>query len=178
MNKKTNTKKMVRVALLCAISVVLVYFIHFPLIPSAPFLEYDPADMSIILTGLCYGTGWGILATVITSVIQGLTVSSASGWIGIVMHIISTSMFVTAVSLTYKKTSKLVVSLIVGTITMVLVMIPVNLVFTGIFMGTGVEAVVKMLIPAIIPFNLLKAGINATISGLIFERVKKYALID
>lgn len=173
-----NTKKLVRVSLLCAISVVLVYFIHFPLIPSAPFLEYDPADISIILIGLSYGTGWGLLATIITSLIQGLTVSASSGWIGIFMHIISTGMFALVVSAVYKKTSKLIPSLIIGAITMALVMIPVNLVFTGIFMGTGVQTVVKMLIPAIIPFNLFKSSLNAAAAGLIFNRIKKYALID
>ena len=173
-----NTKKLVRVSLLCAISVVLVYFIHFPLIPSAPFLEYDPADISIILIGLSYGTGWGLLATIIVSVIQGITVSSASGWIGIVMHIVSTGVFVITVSEVHKKTSKRIPSLVLGAIAMVLIMIPINLVFTGIFMGTGVMTVVKMLIPAIIPFNLLKAGINAAIAGLLFKRIEKYILID
>jgi len=173
-----NTKKLVRVSLLCAISVVLVYFIHFPLIPSAPFLEYDPADISIILIGLSYGTGWGLIATVVVSVIQGITVSSASGWIGIVMHIISTGAFVITVSEIYKKTSKSVLALAFGTLTMVLVMIPVNLIFTGVFMGTGVMTVVKMLIPAIIPFNLLKAGINAFVTGILFKRLTKYILID
>lgn len=173
-----KTKKLVRVSMLCAISVILAYIVHFPLIPSAPFLEYDPADISIILIGLSYGTGWGILATFITSLIQGLTVSSASGWIGIIMHIVSTGMFVLAVSEVYKRTSQLITALAIGTITMALVMIPVNLIFTGIFMGTGVQTVIKMLIPAIIPFNLLKAGINAVIAGLIFERIKSYVLID
>ena len=101
-----NTKKLVRVSLLCAISVVLVYFVHFPLIPSAPFLEYDPADISLILIGLSYGTGWGLAATVVVSVIQGITVSAGSGWIGIVMHIISTGTFVLTVSLIHSKTKK------------------------------------------------------------------------
>lgn len=173
-----KTKKLVRVSLLCAISVILAYILHFPLIPSAPFLEYDPADISIILIGLSYGTGWGILATFITSLIQGLTVSSSSGWIGIIMHIVSTGMFVLAVSEVYKRTSKLIPALVTGTLTMALLMIPLNLVFTGIFMGTGVQAVIKMLIPAIIPFNLLKAGINAIVSGFVFRRIKSYVLID
>ena len=176
--KNVKTQKLVRVSLLCAISVILVYFIHFPLVPSAPFLEYDPADISIILTGLSYGTCWGLLATVITSLIQGLTVSSSSGWIGIVMHIISTGMFVIVTSVIYKKTSGLTASLIPGVIAMVLVMIPVNLVFTGIFMNAGIITVAKMLIPAIIPFNLLKAGINAVVAGLIFSRIKNIAVID
>ena len=173
-----NTKKLVRVSLLCAISVVLVYFIHFPLIPSAPFLEYDPADISIILIGLSYGTGWGLAATVIVSVIQGITVSAASGWIGIVMHIISTGMFVLTVSLIHSKTHKTSISLLLGTLAMVLVMSPVNLIFTGIFMGTGVMTVVKMLIPAIIPFNFLKAGINAVVAGILYKRLIKYISID
>lgn len=173
-----NTKKLVRVSLLCAISVVLVYFIHFPLIPSAPFLEYDPADISIIITGLAYGPGWGFLATLIVSVIQGITVSAGSGWIGIVMHIISTGVFVLTVSIIHKKTRKLIPSLVSGTIAMVAVMIPVNLVFTGIFMGTGVMTVVNMLIPVIIPFNLLKAGINAAVAGILFKRITKFTSID
>ncbi len=173
-----NTKRLVRVSLLCAISVVLVSFIHFPLIPSAPFLEYDPADISIIITGLAYGPVWGIFATLIVSVIQGITVSAASGWIGIVMHIVSTGAFVLTVSLIYKRTSRLILSLIFGSLAMVLVMIPINLIFTGIFMGTGVMTVVKMLIPAIIPFNILKAGINAIMAGILFSRTARYTLID
>ena len=176
--------KILAVFLLLTLQIVLFpylwrfYFIHFPLIPSAPFLEYDPADISIIITGLAYGPGWGLLATLIVSVIQGITVSAGSGWIGIVMHIISTGIFVLTVSLIHKKTCKLIPSLVFGTVAMVLVMIPVNLVFTGIFMGTGVMTVVKMLIPAIIPFNLLKAGINAVVAGFLFKRTSEYTLID
>ncbi len=178
--KTVNTQKMVRASLLCAISVALAYFIHFPLIPAFPFLEYDPADISILIIGLSYGSGWGLMATVVVSLVQGLFTSSFSlgGFIGIIMHIVSTGAFVTAVSHTYKKTSKFIPSLAIGVITMVIVMIPVNLVFTGIFMKTGVIEVAKMLIPAIIPFNFMKAGINAVISGIIFKHIKKYAIID
>ncbi len=32
-------------AMLVAVSVVLVYLVHFPIFPAAPFLEYDPADI-------------------------------------------------------------------------------------------------------------------------------------
>lgn len=173
-----NTQKLVRVSLLCAISVVLVYFVHFPLIPGVTFLEYDPADISIILIGLSYGTGWGLAATLIVSVIQGITVSASSGWIGIVMHLISTGIFVSVISICHKKTHKLIFSLVFGALSVVLVMIPMNLVFTGIFMGTGVMTVVKMLIPAIIPFNLLKAGINVAVAGILYKRMTNYLHID
>ena len=168
-----NLKKLVRISVLCAIAVVLVYLIHFPIIPGVTFLEYDPADISIIFIGLMYGTGWGLGATAIVSIIQGLTVSAASGPIGIIMHIIATGVCVTTISLIHKKTGKLFPALAFGAIAMVLIMIPVNLIFTGIFMGTGVQTVVKMLIPAIIPFNAVKAGINVLVAGVLYKKLGK-----
>lgn len=167
-----SIKKIVRIGLLCAISVVLVWLVHFPLIPGVSFLEYDPADICLIITGLSYGTGWGIIATVVVSLVQGLTVSAGSGWIGILMHILSTSTFVSITSCVYRKKGKLAVSLGLGALSMVVVMIPLNLVFTGLFMGTGVQMVAKMLIPAIIPFNAAKAGINAILSAILYKRLK------
>ena len=84
-------------------------------------------------------------------------------------------------SLIYKKkktTASLVIGLVIGSIAMTVVMIPLNLVFTGIFMGAGTQTVVGMLIPAIIPFNLLKAGINSAVTFAVFLPIsgilKKY----
>jgi riboflavin transporter FmnP len=46
---------------------------------------------------------------------------------------------------------------------MVLVMIPLNLIFTVRFMGVPKEAVIDMLLPTIIPFNLLKGIIHSVV---------------
>ena len=73
-----NNKKTVRLAkmgMLVAISVVLAYFVHFPIIPGLNFLEYDPADISIFIGTFAFGPLGGIALTVVTSLIQGLTVS-------------------------------------------------------------------------------------------------------
>ena len=51
-HKMTSREKTVRLAkmgMLVAISIVLVYFIHFPIFPAVAFLEYDPADISILI---------------------------------------------------------------------------------------------------------------------------------
>lgn len=167
-----DVKKITRLAVLCGLSVVLVWLIHFPIIPAAPFLEYDPADICILIAGLSYGTGAGLLTTVIVSVIQGMTVSVSSGWIGVLMHILSTGVFVSVSSLAYKKQG-LGTALFWGAVSMVIAMIPINLVFTGIFMGAGTETVAKMLMPAIIPFNAIKAGINAVLTGIIFKNIRR-----
>ena len=48
-----------------------------------------------------------------------------------------------------------------------------NLWLTPIFMGTPTEVVLQMLVPIIIPFNLLKAGVNAIVTALIYKRIHK-----
>lgn len=48
-NRRISTRQLVSMAMLGAISIVLVAVIHFPLIPAAAFLEYDPADIPILI---------------------------------------------------------------------------------------------------------------------------------
>ena len=84
MNEKV--RKLVTMAMLAALSIVLVYVIHFPIFPAASFLEYDPADIPILIGTFAYGPLAGVLLTVVVSVIQGMTVSSGSGLMGIAMH--------------------------------------------------------------------------------------------
>ena len=93
-NAKQNTRKLAVMAMLVAISVVLVYVIHFPIFPAAAFLEYDPADIPILIGTFAYGPVAGLLLTVVAAVIQGVTVSAGSGNYCSIMHIISTSTLV------------------------------------------------------------------------------------
>ena len=92
--RKETIKKMTVMAMLAALSIVLVYVIHFPIFPAASFLEYDPADIPILIGTFAYGPLAGVLLTVVVSVIQGMTVSSGSGLMGIAMHIFATSILV------------------------------------------------------------------------------------
>ena len=170
--KKTDIKRIAVLGVLTALSVVLVMLIHFPLIPAAAFLEYDPADIPIYISTFLYGPVSGLLITVVVSLVQGLTVSSASGLYGILMHIISTGTFVLTAGMVYrigkKKFLSLPLSLVIGVIVTTAMMIPANLIITPLFMGTPVEVVKSMLIPAIIPFNLFKQCINAVITGVLY----------
>ena len=85
-----------------ALSVVLVYLIHFPIFPSASFLEYDPADIPILIGTFAFGPIAGIILTVVASGIQALTVSAASGLYGFLMHIIATGVVVIVAGCIYK----------------------------------------------------------------------------
>ena len=46
---RDQTLRLVKMGSLVAVSIVLVYLIHFPLFPAVAFLEYDPADIPILI---------------------------------------------------------------------------------------------------------------------------------
>ncbi len=167
-----QTKRLTEMAVLAAMSIILVATIHFPIFPAAPFLEYDPADIPIFIGAFMFGPLTGLVITIVVSIIQGVTVSAHSGVIGIIMHIFATGSFVLVAGHIYKRnrTKKgAVVALIAGVCAMTLAMTLWNYIVTPIFMGVPREAVAQMLIPVIIPFNLIKAGFNAVVTFVIYK---------
>ena len=174
-NIKHRTRKLTAMAIMIAISVVLVYFIHIPIFPQVAFLEYDPADISILICGFAFGPIAVICVTIIASLIQGLTVSAQSGVYGILMHIIATSAFVLVSSLIYRKHKSkkaAAIALACGVAAMVIVMIPANLFITPYFMGVPRKLVVELL-GFIVAFNAIKAGVNAILTFLLYKSVSK-----
>ncbi len=173
-NKKISTRQLVSMAMLGAISIVLVAAVHFPLIPAAAFLEYDPADIPILICGFAYGPMAGLLLTVVVSFIQGMTVSAQSGIIGIIMHIFATGICVLVAGTLYQrnKTKKrAVLALVCGAVAQTVMMVLMNMIFTPLFMGAPLEVVMSMMVPAIIPFNALKAGINCAITFFLYKSI-------
>jgi len=163
-------------AILAALSLVLVLLIHFPIIPAAPWLEYDPAEVPILIGGFVYGPIAGLIITVITALIQALTVSAQSGWVGFVMHVIPTGTLVLVSSIIYKynKTRKgALIALIIASIARTAVMIPANLFFTVRYWGQPLEVVKASIVPVIIPFNLIKSVANSLIVFLVYKSLRK-----
>lgn len=176
MNQQKKSVKLAKMGMLVALSVILVYFVHFPIFPVVSFLEYDPADVPILIGTFAFGPLAGLAITGIVSVVQGMTVSSGSGLYGIIMHIIATGAFVLTAGLLYrhKKTKKeAVIALAAGTAAMVLVMYFANLVITPLFTGWPVAAV-KEVMPFILAFNAVKAGINSIATFLLYKRISGF----
>lgn len=181
-SKMRQLLKMVQLSMLAALGVVLMLMVRFPLIPSAPFLEYDMGDVPVILAAFIFSPWAAVLILVLISLIQALTVSAASGWIGFIMHVIASGAFVLISGAILKRQPKektmrsklfLPASLCAGTIAMVLVMIPLNLIFTVRFMGVPKEAVIDMLLPTIIPFNLLKGIIHSVVVVVLYPALMR-----
>ena len=166
----SNIKKMTTIAMLSAIAYVVMVIGRIPVVL---FLKYDPKDVIIVLGGLIWGPMTSCIVSVIVSVIEMLSVSE-TGFIGCAMNIISTCSFACTAAYIYKKKRTFkgaILGLVAGSISMVIVMLLWNYLITPLYMGYPREAVAKLLLPAFLPFNLLKAGLNAGFTFLLYKPV-------
>ena len=176
---KNNTRKLAVMAMLVAVSIILVYLIHFPIFPAAAFLEYDPADIPILVGTFAFGPTAGLVLTIVASGVQALTVSATSGVYGFLMHVISTSVLSVTAGVIYKfkhTRGGAAVALVSGTLAMGVVMMIANHFITPAFMGAPTEMVDAMLLPVILPFNLIKAGVNSIVTFLGYKVVSVHII--
>jgi len=174
--KKAAIDRLVKLGLLTAISILLVYLIHFPIFPAAAYLEYDMADVPILIGTFLFGPWWGLALTAVVSLLQWILVSPASGWVGALMHFFATGTCVLIAGTVYRRYHTLrgaVIGMVLGGIAQVLMMIPLNLIFTVHFNGAPQSVVLAMLPTVIVPFNMIKVGVNALLTFLLYKRVGK-----
>lgn len=179
--KRLDTKKLTVAAMLCALAYIVMAIGRVPVVL---FLSYDPKDVIIALGGLIWGPMISFAVSLIVSFIEMITVSG-TGWIGLIMNVISTCSFACTAAFIYKKKRTLsgaVIGLAVGAVTAITVMMLWNYLITPLYMGYPREAVVELLLPAFLPFNLLKSGLNAALTFLLYRPVvsalKSTGLID
>lgn len=168
MNSKT--KKLTTVGMLCAFACVATVIGRVPLVL---FLKYDPKDIIIAISGLIFGPFTSFSVALIVSLIEMLTISE-NGILGFLMNVISSCSFACTAAFIYKKKRKLsgaIVGLFCGWGCMVLVMLLWNYLITPIYMGYPREAVVELLIPAFLPFNLIKGGLNVAMTMILYKPV-------
>ena len=175
MNRNEKTVKLTKMGMLAAISIVLVLLIRIPY-PAAPFLVYDPADIPIFIGAFAFGPLAGLVLTAVVSFIQAF-VLGGDGLIGFFMHFVATGSFVLVAGFIYKRNKSrksAVIALICGTIIMTGSMLLWNLLITPIFLGVPREAVIAMLATILLPFNLLKAGINSIVTFIAYKSIAKF----
>lgn len=168
MNSKT--KKLTTVAMLCAITYVVMAVGRIPIVL---FLKYDPSDVIVTLGGFIWGPMTSCIVSVVVAVIEMITVSE-TGILGCIMNIVQTLSFACTAAVIYKKKHTLsgaVIGLVSGWIISIFVMLLWNYLVTPLYMGYSREVVAEMLLPVFLPFNLLKGGLNASITFLLYKPV-------
>ena len=165
-----STRQLVTMALMCAIA-ALFSFIQIPLLPAAPFLTYDPSLMPAMVCGFAFGPGAGFVVGAIAAVIHGLILGE---WVGSLMNICATLFFVVPAALIYKKKHTLkgaVLGLIVGIVCATVGAIITNLTIGVAFWYGSVDVIMPLLLPAVVPFNLIKTVLNSLLTLIVYKAI-------
>lgn len=175
---KTNQiVRLVLMAMLTAIAIVLVIIVQIPpFFAIAPFLVYDMADVPILIGTMLFGVLPGLGILFLVSLIQAFLLGG-NGWVGMLMHFVASGALVILVGrfhLWHRKWSETVIGMVLGTLAMTALMVGMNLVIDPLFWGMPYKLVVSLLVPAFIPFNLIKGGINCLLTGLLFKALTPF----
>ena len=169
-NENKNSSKIKRltaVAMFCALAYVCTLVIHLPV----QFLTLDVKDSLIVLCSLLFGPMAGAVIALLVPLLEFITISS-TGVYGLIMNVLSSLTFslVAGVIYRYKRTiTGAVIGLISAVFSVTAVMLLANLFITPHFMGAPREAVVALILPLLLPFNLVKAVLNAAIVLLLYK---------
>lgn len=170
-------KKIVTIAIFCALAYLSLFV--FRISGIGGFLTFDIKDTIVALAAMIFGPITGVIISLVVALIEMVTVSGTGPW-GFLMNFVATAVFSAVASLVYahfpkiKKTiSGAVVGLLFAVVSMTLVMIVMNLFVTPIYYGIPRSAVVDMLVPLLIPFNLIKAVLNASAVLVLYKPIKE-----
>lgn len=168
--KSYRTKKLTIMAIMTAIAYLVTFFFHLPMFG---FLSLEFKDTILAFSAFIFGPLAGFIMVVVCGLVELVTIGS-TGWIGFIMNIISSASFVCVAALIHKKKPCLksaVIGLIAATVAMTAAMLLWNYLITPLYMGVSRDAVVQMLIPIFMPFNLLKAGLNASLAVMLYPTI-------
>lgn len=163
-------KRLVATALFAALAYA-VHYIHIPV----GFLNLDFKDVIIAICGMYFGPIYGLVLAVVVPLIEFLTVSS-TGVYGLIMNVISSSAFVGTASVIYhfKKTlSGAVIALCSAVLSMTAVMVLANMYVTPYYMGVARNDVMAMIPTLLLPFNAIKAILNAALTLCLYKPITK-----
>ena len=137
------------------------------------WLDYDPKDIVIAFGGFLFGPMAAFTIAVVASLIEMVTISE-TGFFGLVMNIVSSASFSCTAAYIYHKNRTLkgaIIGLVAAVFATTIVMVAWNYLIIPIYIGAPRSEAAELLIPAIIPFNLIKGGLNAAFALLLYKPI-------
>ena len=167
---KDKTRTLTAAGTLCALAYAAAAVGRVPMVL---FLKYDPKDIVIAAGGLIFGpcTACAIAWTV--SFAELFTISE-NGILGFAMNVISSTSFACTAAYLYQRRRTLsgaAAGLLCGWMCMVLTMLLWNYLIAPIYMGCSRQEIAELLLPVFFPFNLIKGGLNAAVTLLLYQPV-------
>lgn len=177
--KKINVKAYVSIGMLSSIAYLLM-LLNFPLPLFPNFLFVDFSDIPALIAALIFGPVAGILVELFKNVLNYLATGSQTGIpVGHIANFLAGIVFVLPTYYVYNrlKTKKgMTLALIAGTVIMAVVMSILNyvIILPAYTVLMGFPDMRNLVVPAILPFNLLKGIMMSVIFMLLFVRMQAW----
>ncbi len=168
-HSKVDIKKLSITAIFIALAyITLLPFMSFKV---AGFLSFEIKDAIIAIPTLMFGPVYGIVSSLVLSFAEFLTISG-TGVYGLIMNFISSAVFTGIVGTVYMYKRTLggaVLGFALSSIITTAVMLGANYFITPLYTGAPRSAVVDMMLPILLPFNLVKSVLNSSISIILYK---------
>ena len=168
-----STKRIAVTALFCAVSAIATLFLEFPILPGVTWLKYDPSGIVALIAGFAFGPATAAAVSVIPNLVH---LATASGIYGVIMAVLATFTLAVPAALVYRHDTSLrgaILGMAVGAVVCLAACILGNVVVTPFYAGMPVDAVIALIVPALLPFNLLKIALNCVVCALVYKPVTK-----
>ena len=167
-----STRRIAVTALFCALALIA-SFIEIPIFPPAAWLKYDPSCVFALVAGLAFGPVTGAIVVVMSWLLH--LIFSFDPW-GVLMAVVANVALVVPCSAIARRVEGprgLALGMGVGTVVTLVVCVVMNIIVTPLYTAVSIEAVIGMIVPILLPFNVLKLAINCIVTALVQGPVSK-----
>lgn len=174
MLKITKLKRLIFIALLAAMAMVLMHT-GTSLIPAARYLKYEPSGAIIVLCGMLLGPAAAAECALVKCVLYFISHGgSPYGHLSDLIAMLTFACITSALMhrLGTQSVKKRILACVVGVLAVTLVMIPANYIILYLQYGMAPAAVTATMI-YVIPYNILKAGLNSVIALVVYPPIYK-----
>ena len=170
-----NTSKMVKISLLSALALILMY-IDFPIIPLFPWLRIDLSDVPALIGAFGFGPLAGVIIELLKNIVIVLIKGTQTGLVGETANfLVGVALILPAALVYHKKKSKktAILGMILGAVCMEVVGIVANVYFLLPAYGMQMSPAesIKYITLGLLPFNGIKALIVSVVTYVLYKKV-------
>lgn len=180
-NSTNSTNLIVKISLLTAIAVLLMY-LEFPILSAFPWLKLDLGDVPALVGAFAFGPLAGVIIEALKNILIILIKGTSSAGVGELANFIIGVSFILPASIIYKR-KQTIINVSIGLVISILVMG-----FVGVLANkyvliplygydkAGVAWINNYLIYGVFPFNLIKGAIVSIVTLVIYNRISKVVI--
>ncbi len=163
-----STRRIAIYALFVALAIVT-SFIEVPLMPAMPWLKYDPSGIIVLIAGFAFGPS----AASIVGVLGFAPHLLMDPWGALMAILVALGLGLPSAFIyrSHRSRKAAALGLVVGALVALAVAILGNLIITPIYAKMSVQAVAALIVPALLPFNLIKFAIDGIATYVIYKPV-------